>query len=843
MNTAICPKLLVFLSIFAFITPASFAQITVYSSGSLAIGETKGLVASVSLTPNTITWTVNGIAGGNASVGKIVSTGVNSANYTAPALVPAANKIVIRATSKAFPSKYGEATLTVTQLVPQLLSINPTSTPPGPFTISLNGANFGANSVVKFGTVTLNSSLLSPTSMTATGTATNAEIGSQVAVSVTNTGNGAVTSQAVNLTVTPAISLQVTPATATVVGGGTQQFTATVSGSTNTTVKWTLTGAGTLSASGLYTAPASVVSAATATVTAVSAARASATASATITLKPNPVTITISPASAYVLTQGTKQFTATASDGGPVTWSISGGGSISATGLYTAPAAVPTPGTVSVQANSVASPASSALAAVRIVAAPSTVNLSAARFLEQAAFGPTPVDLAHLRNIGISAWLSEQMSMPETPIADVPTNENSIVQQQYMNRLSAAPDQLRQRMVHALTELIVISANKNIYADEIVPYLRIISHNAFGNYRTLLGQITVSSQMGNYLDLARSMKPAAGSGANENYARELMQLFTIGVNQLNPDGSLVLDNTGKPIPNYTQADVQQIARAFTGWVYANNAWLDFSAPMVPNDDNHDTSAKTFLNCSTPAGQTTTQDTNAVLDCVFNHPNMGPFLATRLIRALVTSNPTPAYIQRISSVFNDNGQGERGDLSAVVKAILTDAEARNDAAPSNAGRLKDAMYHIVALLRAFNGSFAPVNISTAWALSFCSQVPLDPPSVFSFYSPLYQVPKSPLFGPEFQIYGPTEAVERGNLFWYVLTVPSSDYTVDLSTINAVAADTPALIEAVDQALLYGRMPAAMFQSLATAIDAQQDNTSRVQTALQLTALSGLYAVQY
>lgn len=826
-------------------SPAAVAQIIVYSSGNIAVGDTRGLVAYVPLSPNTVTWTVNGIAGGNASLGTITTTGVTTANYTAPLSVPAANKIVVRATSTAFRAKYGEATMTVTQVMPQLSNISPTSTPVGPFTIYLNGSNYGANSVVKFGTVTLQSTVLSPTSIKATGTATAAQAGTQVAVTVTNTGNGAATSPAVKLAITaaPAVTIKVTPTTANVTAGATQQFSSTVTGSSNTAVTWTVTGAGTISAAGLYTAPATVSSPTTATVTAASVASPSTKASAAVTVQPKPVTVTISPTTAYVNTQTTQQFTATASDGGPVTWTINGPGSISTTGLYTAPATVPSPATLTVTATSAASPSSSASAAVTITAVPSTASLSAARFLEQAAFGPTPADLAHLQTIGITAWLNEQISMPETPIADIATNDNSLMQQQYLNRLSAAPDQLRQRLVHALTQIIVISMNKNNYADETVPYLRIISHNALGNYRTLLGLITTSSQMGKYLDLANSVKPAPGSGANENYARELMQLFTIGVDRLNADGSLALDSSGNPIPNYSQPDVQQVARALTGWVYINNAWEDFTGPMVPNESNHDTSAKSFLNCSTPAGQTTTQDTNAVLDCVFNNPSMGPFLATRLIRALVTSNPSSGYIQRVAAAFNDNGQGVRGDLSAVVKAILTDSEARNDAATPSSGRLKDPMYQAIALVRAFNGSFAPVDIATAWELSLSLQTPMTPPSVFSFYSPLYRIPKSTLFGPEFQIYGPTEAVERGNFMWYLLTSSSSDYTVDLSAINAVAADTPSLINAIDKVLLYGRMPQSMRQSLANAIDAQPDNASRVQTALYLTSLSGLYAVQY
>jgi len=194
------------------------------------------------------------------------------------------------------------------------------------------------------------------------------------------------------------------------------------------------------------------------------------------------------------------------------------------------------------------------------------------------------------------------------------------------------------------------------------------------------------------------------------------------------------------------------------------------------------------------------------------------------------------------VFNDNGSGVRGDLAAVVRAILKDAEARNDAATPNSGRLKDPMYNIVSLSRALGGSIAPTN-GLPWEFSLEAQTPLTPPSVFSFYSPNYHIPKTPLFGPEFQIYTPTEAVERGNFFWLIISNPGPDFPISLAPFVAAAGNIPQLIDVCDQTLLYGRMPMAMRQSLANAIAAQQDNNSRMQTALYLTTLSGLYAVQY
>lgn len=848
---------------FLMISTAMAQQITVYSSGKVAIGESRQLTAYVPLAVNTVYWSVNGVVGGNATYGAVSTTGL----YQAPTTVPTNNAVSVRATSTADPAKFGTVTLTITQPPVQLWSVSPTSTPAGAFTIQLNGSNFGSNSVVNFGGVALATTLLSPTGLKATGTATAAQAGKQIPITVTNTGLGGTTSTAVKLRITAAspVTVKVTPATAAVAAAATRSFSAAVTGSTNTAVTWSVNNlaggnatVGVISSAGLYTAPATVPTPASVTIQAASIASPSSIGTATVTVQPAsspPVSVTLTPTTAMMAPSATQQFSAavTGSTNTAVTWSVNsvaGGnatvGMISSAGLYTAPATVPNPPSVTIRATSVANPASSATATASIAGLPDpgtgqgTANLSAARFLEQASFGPTPAELAHVKQVGFEAWLTEQFNAPETPITNPGGMSNSAVQSQYLNRLSQAPDQLRQRVAYALSQIIVISMNKNIYPDEIVPYLQILSRNAFGNYLTLLDEISTSSQMGKYLDLANSNKPNPGGGANENYARELLQLFTIGLYELNSDGS------ARSIPTYDQATIQNVALALTGWTYpgaGNNNWENFSGPLQPREVNHDMRQKQFLGCTLPANQTTTQDMTDTVHCLFNHPNVGPFIATRLIRSLVMSNPSPAYIQRIATVFNDNGLGVRGDLRAVVKAILLDPEARNDAAPANAGRLKDPIFHIISFVRSLNGALSSNN-GLPWMFGRIGQSPLTPPSVFSFYSPLYRIPKSSLFGPEFQIYTPTESVLRGNFFWAIVSNPGSDFTgLDFSRFTAVAGNTTQLIDAVDQALLYGRMPSQMRQSLATAIAAQSDNTSRVQTALYLTALSGFFAIQY
>ncbi|MFO1251154.1 MAG: DUF1800 domain-containing protein [Inhella sp.] len=472
-----------------------------------------------------------------------------------------------------------------------------------------------------------------------------------------------------------------------------------------------------------------------------------------------------------------------------------------------------------------------------------TPNLAAARLLDQAAFGPSPSSVARVRQLGVEGWLNEQFLTPETPVTT--GSDRRVVAQGYLYRLTEAPDQLRQRVAYALAQLLVISFNKNIYPDEVVPHLRTLSAHAFGNYRTLLEQVTRSPQMGKYLDLANSNKPMNGSAANENFARELLQLFSIGLVRLNPDGTPQLDANGRPLPTYDQATIQQVALALTGWTYqgaGTNNWENFSGPLVLREINHDPREKRFLGCVLPAGQGADADLGATLDCVFNHPNTGPFVAQRLIRQLVKSNPSPDYVRRVATVFNNNGSGIRGDLRATVRAILVDPEARNDLAGLNDGRLRDPIQHVAATARALGGGFLPTNAVT-WELSLMAQEPLTPPSVFGFYSPLFRLPQSSLSAPEFQIYTPTEATLRGNLLWQMLVQPGANWRIDLAPYQAVAGNTTALVDAVDQNLLWGRMPQAMRQSLANAINAQPDAQQRVLTAIYLTLLSGQHAVQH
>jgi uncharacterized protein (DUF1800 family) len=571
---------------------------------------------------------------------------------------------------------------------------------------------------------------------------------------------------------------------------------------------------------------------------------------------PTPkLAVSVSPGSAAVQVGGTQQFAATVTNSAntQVKWlvnGVTGGnstfGTIDLNGLYTAPSNAPFPGVVTVTAISAADGATKALAGVNLQ---DPQAITYARFLEQATFGPSPALMAHVRQTGISSFLDEQFALPESPWPDYTTAQRSDAVNALLYNAGTGQDQLRQRTIYALSQIWVVALNKNTNADMIIPHLQILSKNAFGNYRNLMREMTLSSSMGMYLDLVNSTKPGAGVGANENYPRELLQLFTLGLWQLNQDGSQVLDSQGNPIPTYTQSDVQQLARALTGWTYPTPPGKQpgginynyYAGVMEPRQANHDTSPKTILGQSLLPNQTIQQDLDGALDIVFNHPNIGPFVATRLIRAFVTSNPSPQYISDVADVFNDNGHGVRGDMQAVIRAILTHPEARNDNPPATFGKLRSPMLYELGLMRALNAAIPQQN-TEAYIYYTMGEGMLDPASVFGHYSPLYRIPKTGLYGPEFQIYSPTEAINRGNYLYQQISVWSGG-PIDLNPFINIAANPVQLVNAVDNTLLYGRMSPSTRASIYKALQASTDNRTRALTALYLTAMSGEYLVQH
>jgi len=490
---------------------------------------------------------------------------------------------------------------------------------------------------------------------------------------------------------------------------------------------------------------------------------------------------------------------------------------------------------------------------------------AAARFLDQATWGPTPASIAQLQQMGINNWLKAQFALNTSSLPDQPilasngngnTNLAPVDAAFFLNAVNGQ-DQLRQRVAFALSEIWVVSQQSGVtYAYAYPPYYSIFLNGAFGNYRDLIRTVTLNPAMGRYLNMANNNKanPAKDTAANENYARELMQLFTLGLSLLNPDGSSVLDSNKNPLPTYNQSVVTNLAKALTGWTYptapgasakTNNPQY-FMGQMFAVEPEHDTTSKTiFNNIVIPAGQSAEQDLNSVLDALMSHPNMAPFISQQLIQHLVTSNPSPQYIQRVSKVFSNDGTGAAGNLQAVIIAILTDPEARagddsREAANPNFGHLREPVLFMTSLLRGLNATLPATDAINNYTSSL-SQSLFNAPSVFSYFSPLYRTEKG-LFGPEFQIYSTQTASARANIVNTILYNKLSDgTTINLAPFIAEAGNTPTLLNYIAHGFLHSSMSAALEEAATDAINANTTAQTKVQAALYVVLTSGEYEV--
>jgi uncharacterized protein (DUF1800 family) len=404
----------------------------------------------------------------------------------------------------------------------------------------------------------------------------------------------------------------------------------------------------------------------------------------------------------------------------------------------------------------------------------------------------------------------------------------------------------------------------------MVPYLQVLKNDAFGNFRQLMEDVTLSPTMGEYLDMRNNdmADTTRGTKANENYARELMQLFTIGLFELNQDGTPQLDASGKPIPTYDQTTIQNFAKIYTGWTYPTKpgATLQkhnppyYIGPMVPYESNHDTTSKTLLNgLVVPAGGTAESDLKAALDDIFNHQNVAPFISRQLIQHLVTSNPSPAYVSRIAAVFSDNGGGVRGDLRAVVRAILLDPEARvgdyNPSAtpPDTSGHLREPVFVVASILRGLGATVNDTNNLAGQATNL-GQTIFAPPTVFNYFAPGYSIPAeftpgASLLGPEFQLQSPSSAVARMNMVnGFVYGSLGNGAVIDWTILTNLATTPQALVDAVNNAFMYGQMPGSMQTQILSAVNANTGTTTavykaRAQAAVYLTVSSAYYNVEH
>ncbi|HWY70944.1 MAG TPA: DUF1800 family protein [Terriglobales bacterium] len=397
-------------------------------------------------------------------------------------------------------------------------------------------------------------------------------------------------------------------------------------------------------------------------------------------------------------------------------------------------------------------------------------------------------------------------------------------------------------------------------------YFNMLAKDAFGNYLTIMKDVTLSGGMGTYLNMVNSDKPntaIAGQIANENYARELMQLFTLGTEMLNPDGTPQLDASGNPVQPYSELQVQAFAKAYTGWTYARsdgttpafpNNTQYFGAPMVPLDAHHDISAKDVLNGVTlPAGQTAQQDLDLALQNIFNHTNVSPFVGRQLILHLVSSNPSPAYVGRVAAVFNDDGSAShtRGNMKAVIQAILMDSEARRGDSAATAqpgdGHLREPVLYLTNLLRGLGVQASDPNAFASSLQGFGSnmgQRVMYSPSVFNYFSPDYVIPGTTTFGPEFQLLTTATTIVRQNTVDSVLRNALGGGTlIDLTQFANLAGNPQQLVDTLDAIFTHGALPSTDKAAIVTAVNAVPSSNpqSRARVAVYLITSSSQYQV--
>jgi uncharacterized protein (DUF1800 family) len=533
----------------------------------------------------------------------------------------------------------------------------------------------------------------------------------------------------------------------------------------------------------------------------------------------------------------------------------------------------------------------------------------------------------------MSAYVDAQLAMPATPypvFAVVPENspanctspltvggpadpfgtncprdlyQTFAVQRAFLANALTAPDQLRQRVAWALSQIWVTSATQDGIAYPMRNYQQLLLNGAFGNFRTLMYNVSIDPFMGNYLDMVNNAKanPANGTSPNENYAREIMQLFSIGLIELQNDGTPLLDVSVVPpatIPTYTQTDITALSGLFTGWTYLSTPAIppavtpplkfgngtNYMGPMVPCEgapncgttNFHDQTAKTAMGQSFPPTQTADQDLNAVLDFLFLHPNVGPFIGKQLIQHLVMSNPSPQYVNRVANIFNDDGTGTRGNLGAVVKAVLLDPEAlaAPDPVNSTAAKLKEPVLMLTSMLRAMgaqsDGEYVLLQTPKMGQPIFQS------PTVFNYYPADFQIPGTTLLGPQFGIYDAPNVFARANILWSLTlgsTCPAATPTIcnpngaggvpdatvagavgtqiDYTALANAANNVATLVQLVDNLLLFGTMPPAMNAQIVAAVNAVPTSTpitaqqllDRARTAVYLTVTSPRFQVEF
>lgn len=874
-----------------------------------------------------VTWSVNGIPNGNAEFGTVDANGV----YTAPAIVPVPqNMVTITSTGKEIHQAVGSFQVAIWNPVPVVKAITPSSFQEGSATISVSGSGFVFGARILWNGTAVETTYVSSTQLAATVAGPNP---GTYSVQVVNPNPGSANSSQLAELVSPGpVEITLDSRHDSVRLGDTLQFVATVTGSSNTAVQWRVGGVaggnaqlGTIDANGLYVPPASVTQATSLTTISATSVDNPADSATAITAVLNPVPILLSatpssfsPGPATIILSGSNFINGAQvlvnGDAVPAVFNSSGqltaSANLSVTGNTVLQVRNPDPGAA----------LSSDLIAI-VDGPPPTPLVSpedASRFLAQATFGATDADIHHLSQIGYPVWINEQFAKPATlhaPYVDQQitlhlTNTppcasgdakcktdiylsqwtgNDYVYHSFWAQAMAGDDQLRQRVKYALSQIFVISSSDGTVGAMprgAANYYDVLGADSFGNFRTLMEDVTYNPMMGAFLSTMANDKGDANRDPDENFAREVMQLFTIGLYQLNPDGTQQLDSNGQPIPTYSNTDVQGLAKVFTGlsWnmpgVSADHAWSGCCEkyagpgygqellPMQIYPSHHSTAEKDFLGVTIPASSQpdTTGDLKIALDTLFNHPNLPPFFCRQMIQHLVTSNPSPEYVNRVASVFRDNGTGVRGDMKAVVSAILLDDEARNNANISspNYGRIREPLVRVTEWSRAFtaqsqSGSFDINSLEDSiWGVG---EMTLRSPTVFNWFAPGYVPPGTTieaagLGAPEMQITDESSVVGYLNYMQTAIGSGAGSYGDVSANYNAeiALANTPdQLLARINLLLMAGQMPSALQDQILTAVNAieiptgndvkiQKALLSRVQIAIFLTMASPAYVAQ-